>query len=243
MSKELVESILDKDFVLAESYFNDVLNNIMEKKLYEKKRMIAAQMDEALGGLSRAEIEMRKKAGYRKAADVLKDPRADIGKSEARKKLERMEKEKEKTPSKKRSAPKIDMSKERRIGEEALDEAGLGYGARVAHTLSPDEKMLFKSARSGDFRSARLGDIRSAIKLRRTLMAARKRVAADTATETEPTSNGSKDTAAMRNRAKAAKWANEYTAKRPPGTAGVKVGRFVKRVGKGILDDIADSIG
>lgn len=75
MSKELVESILDKDFVLAESHFNDILNNIMEKKLYEKKRMVAAQMDEALGGMTRAEIEAKKKAGYKKASDVLQDPR------------------------------------------------------------------------------------------------------------------------------------------------------------------------
>ena len=75
MSKELVESILDKDFVLAESHFNDVLNNIMEKKLYEKKRMVAAQMDEVLGGMTRAEIEAKKKAGYKKASDVLQDPR------------------------------------------------------------------------------------------------------------------------------------------------------------------------
>lgn len=75
MSKQLVESILDKDFVLAESHFNDILNNIMEKKLYEKKRMIAAQMDEVLGGMTRAEIEAKKKAGYKKASDVLQDPR------------------------------------------------------------------------------------------------------------------------------------------------------------------------
>lgn len=47
----------------------------MEKKLYEKKRMVAADMNEALGGLTRKEIEDRKKAGYKKASDVLPDPR------------------------------------------------------------------------------------------------------------------------------------------------------------------------
>ncbi len=47
----------------------------MEKKLYEKKRMVAADMNEALGGLSPEEIASRKKAGYRKAADVYGDPR------------------------------------------------------------------------------------------------------------------------------------------------------------------------
>lgn len=77
MSKELLENILNKDFVLAESYIDDRLNSIMEKKLYEKKRMIAAKMDEAFGGLTKAEIQARKEAGYRKAADVLGDPRKD----------------------------------------------------------------------------------------------------------------------------------------------------------------------
>jgi hypothetical protein len=75
MSEHLVESILDKNFVLAESLFQEKLNSIMEKKLYEKKRMVAADMNEALGGLTRQEIEDRKKAGYKKASDVLPDPR------------------------------------------------------------------------------------------------------------------------------------------------------------------------
>lgn len=74
MSNHLIESILDKNFVIAESQLNDRLNSIMEKKLYEKKRMIAADMNEAMGGLTKKEIEDRKKAGYRRAAEVLGDP-------------------------------------------------------------------------------------------------------------------------------------------------------------------------
>lgn len=75
MSKQLIESIIDKNFILAESHFNDRLNAIMEKKLYEKKRQVAADMDEAFGGLTKKEIEDRKKKGYVKASDVLQDPR------------------------------------------------------------------------------------------------------------------------------------------------------------------------
>ena len=71
MSRQLVESIIDKEFVLAESHLNDRLNAIMEKKLYEKKRMVSAEMNEVLGGMTRDEIEAKKKAGYRTAADVL----------------------------------------------------------------------------------------------------------------------------------------------------------------------------
>ena len=71
MSQKLIESILDKNFVVAESHFRDRLNTIKEQKLFEMKKMMQA---EVFGGLSPAEIEMRKKAGYRKAADVLGDP-------------------------------------------------------------------------------------------------------------------------------------------------------------------------
>ena len=86
MSRQLVESIIDKDFVLAESHFNDRLSAIMEKKLYEKKRMVATQMDEMLGGMSRAAAEKKyRERGQepRKASDVYGDPRdINLGGSE-----------------------------------------------------------------------------------------------------------------------------------------------------------------
>jgi hypothetical protein len=74
MSEHLVESIIDKNYVLSENILRERLNAIMEKKLYEKKRMVAAKMDEALGGMTQKEIDDRKKAGYKKASEVLGDP-------------------------------------------------------------------------------------------------------------------------------------------------------------------------
>jgi hypothetical protein len=47
MSKELIENIIDKNFVRAEEHFNDRLNSIMEQKLYEVKRSM--QLDELQG--------------------------------------------------------------------------------------------------------------------------------------------------------------------------------------------------
>jgi hypothetical protein len=135
----LIESILDKNYVVAESHLNEKLNSIMEKKLYEKKRMVAAQMDEVFGGLSPEQIEARKKAGYRKASDVLGDPW-----SERKKKIPLPTKSDEKK-EKKKSGFWPDMSKEKRIGEEALDEAGLGFGAQAAHGMTPSEKGQFRS--------------------------------------------------------------------------------------------------
>lgn len=111
MSKQLVESIIDKNFVLAESHFNDRLSAIMEKKLYEKKRQVAADMDEAFGGLTKKEIEDRKKKGYVKASDVLQDPR-DI-----------------KIPMRKKES-----AKRKKVSEEALDELSVGDVAKgVGH--------------------------------------------------------------------------------------------------------------
>lgn len=51
------------------------LAEIRERKIYEMKRMFAAKMHEGVGGLTNKEIEARKKAGYKKASDVLGDPR------------------------------------------------------------------------------------------------------------------------------------------------------------------------
>lgn len=78
MSRQLVESIIDKDFVLSESHFNDRLDAIMEKKLYEKKRQVATQMDEVMGGMSPEEARKKyteRGQKPRRASDVYGDPR------------------------------------------------------------------------------------------------------------------------------------------------------------------------
>lgn len=54
------------------------LAEIRERKIYEMKRMFAAKMHEGVGGLTKAEVEARKKAGYRKASEVLGDPRKEM---------------------------------------------------------------------------------------------------------------------------------------------------------------------
>ena len=97
----LIESIHRKDFVKAHYIFEDRMNIIVEKKLYEEKRRIAADMNEAYGGMTRSEYEERKKAGYRKATDVLGDP------------------------SKIKIKPLVKVKKKKKISEESLDEAGL----------------------------------------------------------------------------------------------------------------------
>jgi len=68
---DLLEHILSEDYVSAGQLFEERLNNIVEKKLYEMKKNIQA---EAFGALSKADIEARRKAGYRKASEVLDDP-------------------------------------------------------------------------------------------------------------------------------------------------------------------------
>lgn len=120
---KLVEKILKNELVSATEIFEERMATIAEKKLYEAKRSIAANIDEALGGMTRAEIEAKKKAGYRKAADVLSDPR-DI-------KIEPLVKTKKKA-----------------VKEETLDEAGLAAATKAARELakSPIKKKLFRTA-------------------------------------------------------------------------------------------------
>ena len=102
MSK-LIESIASGDFVSANKLFEQRMEQIAEKKLYESKRMMQA---EAFGGLTKQEIEDRKKAGYRKAADVLGDPSKSSKISDATKKYRT-------------------TMKRKTVSKEKLDEAGL----------------------------------------------------------------------------------------------------------------------
>lgn len=71
MSK-LLESILNENYISANELFEEKLSEIQEKKLIEMKKYIQA---EAIGGLTKADIEARRKAGYVRASEVLPDPR------------------------------------------------------------------------------------------------------------------------------------------------------------------------
>lgn len=68
----LIEHILNEDYVSAKEIFESRLDEIMARKIYEMKKIVQA---EAFGGLTKDEIEQRKKAGYRKASEILGDPR------------------------------------------------------------------------------------------------------------------------------------------------------------------------
>ncbi len=143
MSRQLVESILSKNMLEANDIFEAKLKDIREKKMYEMKRMFQA---EVFGGLSPAEIEARKKAGYKRASEVLGDPRA-------------------KKPGEKRLNPQAKIIK-KKIAEDSLDEAGLGAGAKFAHSMSASEKE--------QFRAAMKGGIGAALKLRKSIGAKKK---------------------------------------------------------------------
>ena len=129
----LIEHILNEDYVSANELFEQNMFNIQERKLYESKRMMQA---EVFGGKTRAEAEKEIRARGltpRKASDVLPDPR-DI-KISMRKKDD----------------------KKKRVSEETLDELtagdvakGVGYaagrtiraGGDVAHRLKRTYRLV-----------------------------------------------------------------------------------------------------
>ena len=116
MSKELIESIIDDNLIEANEVFKARMNDILECKLYENKRMLQA---EGIGGaLSKAEIEMRRKAGFVRASEKFGDPRSKAGQSEASKKLEKMMKKKtgKEKIDEMRVAGEVPGSEERKIG-------------------------------------------------------------------------------------------------------------------------------
>ena len=75
MSRQLIESIVSNNMLEANDMVEAKLAEIRERKMYEMKRMFAANMHEVVGGLTKAEIEARRKAGYKRASEVLGDPR------------------------------------------------------------------------------------------------------------------------------------------------------------------------
>lgn len=107
--KDLIEHIITDDFVSANDILESRIANIVEKKLYEKKRMMQA---EAFGGMSKKELEDRRKAGYRKASEVLGDP--------------------DKATKLSPAAKKYRESLKKKVSEEILDEAGLAPSTKRA---------------------------------------------------------------------------------------------------------------
>jgi hypothetical protein len=75
MSRQLIESIVSNNMLEANDMVEAKMAEIRERKMYEMKRMYAANMNETFGALTKADIEARKKAGYKKASEVLGDPR------------------------------------------------------------------------------------------------------------------------------------------------------------------------
>lgn len=88
MSIDLINSVIDGDYVSANRLFEERLSDIQEKKLYEVKRMFAAELNEVLGGKTRAQAEKDIRARGmtpRRASDVYPDPRnIQIGKSKSK---------------------------------------------------------------------------------------------------------------------------------------------------------------
>ena len=66
MSKNLIESIVENDLISASDIFKSRMEEILECKLYEEKRRISAEMNEAMVGMgmSRKEMKDREEAGF-----------------------------------------------------------------------------------------------------------------------------------------------------------------------------------
>jgi hypothetical protein len=146
MSRQLIESILSNNMLEANDMVEAKMAEIRERKMYEMKRMYQA---EVFGGMTPAQIKSDLETGRKKrASEVLGLSPYDKG-QEAKKKREKeaeaSHKHKhEKSKPKLSWFPKIDMTKEKKIKEETLDEAGLGDAAKIAHDPSWGERNSFK---------------------------------------------------------------------------------------------------
>ena len=148
MSRELVESIISNNMLEANDMVEAKLAEIREKKIYEMKRMFAAKMDEVFGSKS---VKQLRDMGYVKASDPVEKGGLGLSPYDVAQKKSKARKAQ---PPKRKSIFDIDMSKEKKISEETLDEAGLGDAAKIVHSLSDKEKALFKAGKKGSILSA-----------------------------------------------------------------------------------------
>lgn len=77
MSRELVESIINGDYVSANELFESKLNDITENKMYEMKRMSSANLYESYNRLQQDRNDLKSGKKVR-ASDVWKDPRDTV---------------------------------------------------------------------------------------------------------------------------------------------------------------------
>jgi len=221
----LVESIISGDYTVAKELFEDRIGNIKERKMYEKKRMVAAEMDEAMGGKSiaqaRADIEARGMTP-RKASDVLQDPKdrslPPIGsKSTVKTKKKKVSEATEKSTAGIRGAM---QSSDPDVAGAARKKAGL-YRAAIA--LSGKKGLGGKKAPKVKF-------------MPKEKPVAQRKAAPSTPKDKDKT--GYADTPTGRNR----KRADDIAAKNPPGSAGLKIAKGIGKVAGFIARDIVGSI-
>ena len=132
------------------------LAEIRERKMYEMKRMFAAKMYEGVGGLTKADIEARRKAGYKRASEVLGDPRDTIlpgivktkNKNAAKKKL------KEDTPIPVSAAAYIEARRKQAEKEKESESEGQGK-SKAKRKADPKSKDKEPSTIAGRFKNER----------------------------------------------------------------------------------------
>jgi hypothetical protein len=149
MSKKLIESIIDDNLVSAKDIFEERIEEILECKLYEEKRRLSAEMNEAAGGMSRKEFKEREDAGfvpahYPKEKGGLGLSQYDIGQEEKKKRLAARAKAKKKvdeeTIDEMRAPGEVPGSEERKADAQRLRSLRKGLSAVGAdkRTLNKD---------------------------------------------------------------------------------------------------------
>jgi hypothetical protein len=150
---DLVENVLNEDYVSASEIFESRLNQIMEQKLYEKKRMMQA---EAFGGMTKDEIEARRKAGYMKASEFFALKNAISNEIKKLKKGTKRLTAKKKVV--KEAAPPVKITpamRSKQLGTHELTKAAREYAAAKGETPEDEApKKARKAAPSGKAKSS-----------------------------------------------------------------------------------------
>lgn len=220
----LIENILNGNYINAQRSFFERMDYIKESKMLEVKKQVSADMYEAFGGLTLAQIQARKELGWKKASDVLGDP------AERRGKLTIKAKPKKKVVTKKKNIAETTVNRSEIEAEKAKLLRSHPYAQRIAAGMSD-------AGKEAETKKVTPKKHPKKVEPKADMSALKKSIS--TSIQKAKAKSGYEDTPTGRNRQRA----DTYAAKHPPGSFGVSVGKLSKKIGVGILKDIGSSIG
>lgn len=151
MSKELIESIIQRDFVSANKLFSEQIDIIKQKKLYEEKRQVAANLQE-LGPFDYKQRQKELKlAGAPKASEFYAQKEKEKAEKKQTASLRKTFNVKKKEQSTSGNSPHAMIARMRQKASDALSNYDAEQAKKTAMQKSVGGKILRGAGKVGGF--------------------------------------------------------------------------------------------